>query len=79
MPQVKLIEPEGTYLVWLDFKQLKLSEGQLEDLIIKKAGLWLDKGTIFGTGGEGFQRINIACPRAILARALGQLEKAVKH
>jgi len=79
MPQIKLIEPEGTYLVWLDFKQLKLSEGQLEDLIIKKAGLWLDKETIFGTGGEGFQRINIACPRAILARALGQLEKAVKH
>lgn len=78
IPQVKLIEPEGTYLVWLDFNQLNLSEDQLEDLIVKKAGLWLDKGTIFGAGGVGFQRINIACPRSILEKALGQLEKAIK-
>ncbi len=78
IPQVKLIEPEGTYLVWLDFKQLNLSEDRLEDMIVKKAGLWLNKGTIFGAGGEGFQRINIACPRAILERALDQLEKAIK-
>lgn len=78
IPQVKLIEPEGTYLVWLDFNQLNLSEDRLEDLIISKAGLWVDKGTMFGAGGEGFQRINIACPRATLFRALEQLEKGIK-
>jgi len=78
IPQVKLIEPEGTYLVWLNFKQLNLSEDQLEELIVKKAGLWLNKGNIFGAGGEGFQRINIACPRVILEQALGQLAKVIK-
>lgn len=78
LPYVKLVEPEGTYLVWLDFSRLNLSEEQLEDLIVKKANLWLDKGTIFGSGGEGFQRVNIACPRAVLAKALSQLEKALK-
>jgi len=78
IPQVKLIEPEGTYLVWLNFKQLNLCEDQLEELIVKKAGLWLNKGTIFGSGGEGYQRINIACPRVILEKALGQLAKVIK-
>lgn len=77
LPMIKLIEPEGTYLIWLDFKKLGLNEEQLEDLIINKAGLWLDAGTMFGQGGKGFQRINIACPRLILEKALNQLEKAV--
>jgi cystathionine beta-lyase len=75
--KVRLIEPEGTYLAWLDFKQLDLTESELEDLIVNKAGLWLDKGTMFGRGGEGFQRINIACPRAVLNKALTQLENAI--
>ena len=77
LPQLKLIEPEGTYLIWLDFNKLGLNEKQLEDLIINKAGLWLDAGTMFGQGGEGFQRINIACPRIILEKALNQLEQAI--
>lgn len=77
LPMVKLIEPEGTYLVWLDFKELGLNETQLEDLIVNKARLWLDAGEMFGLGGEGFQRINIACPRTILEKALTQLELAV--
>jgi cystathionine beta-lyase len=51
LPQIKLIEPEGTYLIWLDFSELGLNEEQLEDLIINKAGLWLDAGTMFGAGG----------------------------
>ncbi|MBC3889243.1 putative C-S lyase [Acetobacterium paludosum] len=77
LPQIKLVEPEGTYLVWLDFNELGLSEMDLEDLIINKAGLWLDKGIMFGAGGEGFQRINIASPRVILEQALTQLEQAI--
>mgnify|MGYP000172370963 CR=1 FL=1 len=77
LPQIKLIEPEGTYLVWLNFHELGLDDQQLEDLIEKEAGLWLDSGLIFGAGGQGFQRINIACPRAILEKALMQLEQAI--
>lgn len=78
IPEVKMIEPEGTYLVWLDFNKLQLADCELEDLIIKKAGLWLDIGSIFGEAGRGFQRINVACPRKTLELALTKLEKAVK-
>ncbi|TYC88219.1 MULTISPECIES: MalY/PatB family protein [Acetobacterium] len=79
LPQIKLIEPEGTYLIWLDFCELGLSNQELEDLIINRAGLWLDAGTMFGAGGDGFQRINMASPRLILEQALNQLEKAIKN
>lgn len=77
LSQIKLIEPEGTYLIWLDFRELGLSEGELEELIVQKAKLWLDRGNIFGKIGEGFERINIACPRATLQQALEQLRTAV--
>ncbi|MDO4463542.1 MAG: MalY/PatB family protein [Bacillota bacterium] len=77
IPGVKLLRPEGTYLLWLDFRELHLSDAALEDLIIKKAGLWLDSGAIFGDAGKGFQRINAACPRKILEKALNKLEEAV--
>ncbi|MGI6004919.1 MAG: MalY/PatB family protein [Christensenellales bacterium] len=77
LPMIRLVEPEGTYLAWLDFHALGLSEAQLEDLIVRKAGLWLDAGTMFGVGGEGFQRINMACPRSVLLKALHQLERAI--
>jgi cystathionine beta-lyase len=79
LPQIKLIEPQGTYLIWLDFQELKLSDEQLEDLIVNRAKLWLDAGTMFGSEGSGFQRINIACPRSILEQALNQLEQAINH
>ena len=78
LPQVKLVEPQGTYLIWLDFQALKLSEEELEDIVINKANLWLDRGNMFGGEGEGFQRINIACPKSILKKAFKQLEKALK-
>ena len=69
---------EGTYLVWLDFREIGLSVDELEDLIIYKAGLWLDSGKIFGKAGEGFQRINVACPRATLTEALERIKKALE-
>jgi cystathionine beta-lyase len=78
IPQVNMIEPEGTYLVWLDFRKMGLSEAQLENLIVKEANLWLDSGAIFGKAGEGFERINVACPRSILEQALKQLKEAIR-
>lgn len=76
MPRVKLIPPEGTYLIWLDFSAYGLSKEALDDHIVNKAKLWLDSGEIFGIEGEGFQRINIATSKENLKRALLQLEKA---
>ena len=68
------MEPEGTYLAWLDFKSLGLEQKELDHLIINKAKLWLNSGSMFGIEGMGFQRINIACPREILKTALERLE-----
>ena len=78
LPGVKMIDLEGTYLVWLDFRETGLSVDELEDLIINKAKLWLDSGKIFGDCGRGFQRINIACPRATLTEALERIRDAMK-
>ncbi len=79
LPELTLVEPEGTYLVWIDFSKLNLTEDELETLIVKRANLWLDKGTMFGPEGKNFQRINIACQRATLEKALGNLNKAIKN
>ena len=76
--QVRLVEPEGTYLIWLDFRGLGLSTEELERFIVEKARLWLDGGTMFGPSGAGFQRVNIACPRSVLAEAMERLEKAFR-
>lgn len=79
LPQIKMMEPEGTYLVWLDCRGLGLSDKELDDLIVYKAGLWLDSGEIFGEAGSGFQRINVACPRTTLQTALDKLRDAVRE
>lgn len=78
LPAIRLIEPEGTYLLWLDFSAYKLSDEKLDKLITEKAGLWLDSGHIFGSAGTGFQRINIACPWKTLEKGLTQLAAALK-
>lgn len=77
LPDIALIEPDGTYLVWLDLRKLGLTEQQQRQLIVQDAKLWLDTGTLFGQGGEGFERINIACPRATIEQAMQRLERAV--
>lgn len=74
---IDVIETEGTYLVWLDFRKLNLTEDEREDLLLNKAGLWLDSGAMFGADGLGFERINAACSRKTLEMALKKLEKAV--
>ena len=78
IPQIKVNEPEGTYLVWLDFRKLGIAHEQLESFLLDKAKVVLDDGSKFRKGGEGFQRINIACPRSILKIALERIHKAVK-
>lgn len=78
LPRVRLVEPEGTYLIWLDCRGLSLSEEEREDLIVKKAGLWLDSGGMFGKCGEGYERINIACPRKTLETATYRLLAALE-
>ena len=77
LPGVKLIEPEGTYLIWLDFSKVVDNHKELEDIIVNKAKLWLDPGIIFGRETNLFERINIACPRSVLEQALEQLKEAL--
>ena len=77
IPQIKLVEPEGTYFAWLDCSGLDLCRRDLNDLIVNKAKLWLDAGHIFGGGADQFQRVVLACPRSTLKRGLEQLEAAV--
>ena len=74
LPGVRMTEHEATYLIWLDFRETGLSDGELDERIIKRAGLWLDSGRMFGAGGSGFQRINVACPRSILEQAFERLK-----
>lgn len=78
LPGVEMVEHEGTYLVWLDFRKTGLSVEELEDLIVNRAKLWLDSGKIFGKSGEGFQRINVACPRQILEEALHRIREQLQ-
>jgi len=79
LPQLRVAELEGTYLAWVDMRQLGMDPLELQNFIRNKARLALDDGYAFGPGGEGFQRFNLACPRSILEEALLRLEKAVKE
>ena len=76
LPRILLVDPEVTYLLWLDCRALGLSDRELDDWLVHKAGLWLDAGPMFGAGVAGFQRMNIACPRATLFTALERLWEA---
>ncbi|MGD9308527.1 MAG: MalY/PatB family protein [Desulfosarcina sp.] len=77
VPRIQVIRPEGTYLVWLDCRQLALGKRMLKRLMLETARLFMDDGFIFGPEGEGFERINIACPRAMLQDALARIRRAV--
>jgi cysteine-S-conjugate beta-lyase len=76
LPQIKVIRPEATYLVWLDFRELGLSQQELKEFLIQSARLGLNDGTTFGAGGEGYMRINIACRKTLLIEALERLHQA---
>lgn len=78
MPDVQMVQPEGTYLAWLDFKKLELEDEKLEEIITTESNVGLDKGPIFGTGGEGFMRMNFACPRSTIEKGLQNIYQALK-
>lgn len=78
LPKVNVMKPEGTYLIWLDFRAYGMNNDELMKFAIEKARLALNDGGRFGTGGEGWLRINIGCPRSILQEALERLEKAFR-
>lgn len=71
--QIKVLVPEGTYLLWLDFSKTGLSDSEINDRVLNKAKVWLDSGSMFGKEGEKFQRINCATPRIILEDALKRI------
>ena len=76
LPGIAAVRPQGTYLLWLDCRGLGLDDARLRDFFIRRAGLGLSPGTIFGTGGSGHMRLNLGAPRALIERALGQLAAA---
>ncbi len=78
LPGIVLIEPEGTYLLWLDCRQLGLSDKALKHFFVQEAGVGLSPGTLFGAAGSGFMRMNIGAPRAIIAKALEQTRLALE-
>ncbi len=77
LPQIKLIAPEGTYLLWLDCRALGMNDHALKQFFIEKAGLGLSPGTLFGEAGSGFMRMNIGAPREVIAKALDQITQAL--
>ncbi|WP_373899545.1 MalY/PatB family protein [Haloimpatiens sp. FM7315] len=79
IPKLKVIKPEGTYLIWIDCSNLNMTGEELREFFINKCKLALDDGFIFGKAGDSFERINIACPRALLKKALEGIEKAVNN
>ena len=75
IPDLGMFRPEATYMIWLDFRKFNLNDQTLKHKMIHEAGLGFNPGTEFGPGGEGFMRMNIACPRATLTEALERMEK----
>lgn len=77
LPQIRMAEPQGLYLLWLDCNGLGLTPEELERFLVNKACLWLNQGYTFGEEGKGFVRLNTACPRSLLGTALEKLEQAI--
>lgn len=75
LPQVKVIPLDATYLLWLNFSFLNQNATQLSQMLIEEEKLWLNAGTMYGTSGEGFLRMNIACPRVLLLEGLNRLKR----
>lgn len=74
LPRVKVIHPEGTYMAWIDFSRLGLTDTELRKFMVEKVKLGMNHGPVFGPGGEGFQRINLGCPRSIVEEGLARLK-----
>lgn len=79
MPLLQVIEPEATFLLWIDFRATGIEDKEVRKLLVEKAQVGLSNGILFGTDGEGFQRINIGCPRSIVEKGLCQIAEALKQ
>lgn len=79
IPKLKIIEPEGTYLLWLDCSALQLSDNQLRDFFIRECKVGMNPGTVFGKGGSGFMRMNFGTQRAVLEQALLQIKHSISQ
>lgn len=77
LPQISVIDNEGTYLVWLDCRSLGMNNSELEKFMKEKARIFFDEGYLFGEEGSGFERINIACPKSMLEKALKNMKAAI--
>ncbi|MGL1893422.1 MAG: pyridoxal phosphate-dependent aminotransferase [Spirochaetaceae bacterium] len=77
IPKAKFILPEATYFAWIDFRAYGFTSKELEDKVLKEGGVLLDEGYIFGALGEGFERINVACPRSILEQCLIRIKEVL--
>lgn len=78
LPQIKPVRPEATYMIWLDCRGMGLDGAGLQEFFVEKAGVGMNEGSRFGPGGEGFMRMNLACPRSVVEKALRQIESAIK-
>ncbi|MDD2381387.1 MAG: PatB family C-S lyase [Mariniphaga sp.] len=79
LPKVKVMKPEATYLVWLDFREYGLNDMDLNQFMVKQAKVGLNNGARFGTGGDGWMRLNIGCPRVILQEGLERIKTAFRN
>ncbi len=79
LPDVHMVNPEGTYLAWVDFSSLGMNDEERREFMLYKAKVAFDGGTMFGKGGEGFERINVACPRSILEECMDRIRNALRE
>ncbi len=77
LPGIRAIDAEGTYLLWLDCRELGMDDTALRDFFVRQCQVGLSPGTVFGTGGSGFMRLNLAAPRAVLLQALARVGQGV--
>lgn len=78
-PKAVFVEPEGTYLAWIDFSAYGFTDEELEHIMVEEAKLWLDSGKVFGPATAQFERFNLACPRSVVEQAFHQLKDAMDH
>jgi len=78
-PDILPVKPEATYMIWLDCRKMNLSGRDLQRFFVDEAGVGMNEGSSFGPGGEGFMRMNVACPRSIVMKALNNIEQALKR
>jgi len=78
MPRIKVMQPEATFLAWLDFREYGLSEEEMAEILVHKAGVALNQGSMFGTNGTGLFRLNFACPRSVLEEGLNKMQNELR-